>query len=147
MSDIKEAYSEINMILPLLEDELINKIPESIKNFFETEKDNEYRAYIDANKPFDEQQLKRETIILLTMLKLRYWCENEKEKQELIQELSNNDIELKKVLNQKYDFNEIFKQNVKFETNTNAVELIEQTSKNLIQRIIEKLKSKFLKKR
>lgn len=147
MSNIKEAYAEINMILPLLEDELINKIPESIKNFFETEKDNEYRAYIDVNKPLDEQKLKRETIILLTMLQLRYWCENEKEKQELIQLLSNNDIEMKKVLNQKYDFNKIFRKNTVIESNATAVELIEIVPKNFVKRIIEKVKCKFFREK
>lgn len=147
MSNIKEAYVELNMILPLLDDELVNKIPDNIKKIFETEKDDEYRPHIDINKPLDEQKLKRETIILLTMLNLYYWCENETEKQELIQLLSNNDIEMKKVLNQKYDFNEIFKKNDGIETNATSGELIEIASKNFIKRIIEKIKIKFYKEK
>jgi len=139
MSNIKEAYSEINMILPLLEDDLISKIPDNIKDFFENEKDDEYRPHIDITKPLDEQQLKRDTIILLTMLHLRYWCEDETEKQELMNQLSKNDKEMKKVLNQKYDFDAVLNQNKNSNKPKEEIQLI-CTKKNFIQRLVEKIK-------
>lgn len=139
MDKTKLAYSEVSLILKSLEDELINKIPDNVKNFFEEEKDSEYIPTINFEKPLNEQKLERETIVLLTILKLKYWCENEQEKKELIEQLMLNDKETKEILNKKYDFNEVLKKNINLEKPNHPLELIQVPKQNFIQRFFERI--------
>ena len=66
------AYSEIYEILKLIEDEYVNRIPKKIMDFFEEERDKEYEPIIDVNSPLDEQNLKRETMVLLAILNYNF---------------------------------------------------------------------------
>ena len=75
------AYAEIDEILNLLEDDYREKVPKKVRDFFKEEKMKDYHPEIDIEKPLIEQNLKRETMVLLAILNLNYWCENEKEKQ------------------------------------------------------------------
>ncbi len=42
-----------------------------------------YSKEIKPNQPIKDQNLKEETLALIAMLNLQYWCEDEKEKQRL----------------------------------------------------------------
>ena len=85
------AYAEVDAILNVLEDEYAKKIPEKVKEFFAEEKIKDYEPMIDVDVPLTEQNLKRETMVLLAILNLNYWCESENEKQEFLNELSQNE--------------------------------------------------------
>lgn len=101
------AYAEIDEILNLLEDEYKEKVPLKVRNFFKEEKMIDYKPKIDINKPLIEQNLKRETIVLLAILNLNYWCDSEEEKQELLNELAENEKEKQK-LKEKYNPDNLF---------------------------------------
>ena len=77
------AYSEVYEILKFIEDEYVNRIPKRIMDFFEEERDKEYKPIINVNIPLDEQNLKRETMVLLAILNYNYWCDSEEEKKEI----------------------------------------------------------------
>lgn len=79
----KQAYSEIDEILSLMSEKDRNKIPEELRNFFATEKDKYYQKNIDPNISLEEQNLMEETISIIAFLNLKYWCEDEKRKEEL----------------------------------------------------------------
>lgn len=134
------AYAEVDAILNILEDEYVNKVPEKVRNFFAEEKIKEYEPIIDIDVPLTEQNLKRETMILLAILKLNYWCENENEKQEFLNELAKNENE-RKELEKKYNPNNLFKK--KQEKNIDEInkqtQMIEYKEKNIIKKIIEKI--------
>lgn len=102
------AYAEVDAILNVLEDEYAEKIPEKVKKFFAEEKIQDYEPVIDVNVPLTEQNLKRETMVLLAILNLNYWCESENEKQEFLNELAQNEDERKK-LEEKYNPDNLFK--------------------------------------
>ena len=106
------AYSEVDEILNNLEDEYVEKIPMKIRQFFKETKNKEYKPIIRIDVPLEEQNLKRETIILLAILNLNYWCESEEEKQELLNSFSKNE-ELKeqerKELEERYNPDNLFK--------------------------------------
>lgn len=106
--DDRTAYAEVEAILNILEDEYMNKIPQKVRKFFSDEKIEDYRPVINVNVPLTEQNLKRETMILLAILNLNYWCENKNEKQEFLNELSQNENERKK-LEEKYSPDNLFK--------------------------------------
>ena len=102
------AYAEVDAILNVLEDEYVNKVPEKVRKFFADEKIKDYEPVIDIDIPLTEQNLKRETMVLLAILNLNYWCESENEKQEFLNELSKNEDERKK-LEEKYNPDNLFK--------------------------------------
>ena len=96
--DTMMAYSEVWTILNCLEDEYAARVPQKVKNFFEEERLKEYEPQIDVDKPLTEQNLQRETMVLLAMLNINYWCNNEEEREFYLRKMARND-------NKKYDPN------------------------------------------
>lgn len=148
----EEAYSEIYAILNLLEDELADKVPQKIKDFFEQSRDKDYNPNIDAKVPLEEQNLKRKTIVLLAILNLNYWCDSEEEKQELLESFTRNSKikeQERKALEEKYNPDNLFKKNKKVESiveeSAESLQLIEYREENFIKRILNKI-MKFFRK-
>ena len=137
------AYAEIDEILNLLEDDYREKVPKKVRDFFKEEKMKDYHPEIDIEKPLIEQNLKRETMVLLAILNLNYWCENEKEKQRFLNELDKNEKE-KKELEEKYNPDNLFKKK-QDESTENNLQIIEYKKPNFIQILLTKIK-KILKR-
>lgn len=137
------AYAEIDEILNLLEDNYRERVPKKVRDFFKEEKMKDYHPEIDIEKPLIEQNLKRETMVLLAILNLNYWCENEKEKQRFLNELDKNEEE-KKELEEKYNPDNLFKKK-QDESTENNLQIIEYKKPNFIQILLTKIK-KILKR-
>lgn len=139
------AYAEVDEILNLLEEEYANKIPEKVRNFFREEKMKDYKPEINVEIPLTEQNLKRETMVLLAILNLNYWCESEEEKEKFRKELAENEKEQKE-LEEKYNPDNLFKkkQQEKQEDVQNT-ELIVYKKNNFIHKLLNKIKSLFRK--
>lgn len=105
----KDAYVEVLGILDLLDEEQKNRIPKKLKEFFENNKNQDYQVNIDSNIPLEEQNLLHETVDILAMLKLNYWCTNEKEKEGLLNLLNENEKKYQEELRKKYNPNNLFK--------------------------------------
>jgi hypothetical protein len=136
------AYAEVDEILNLLEDEYSNKVPENVRNFFKEERMEDYEPQIDIEKPLTEQNLKRETIVLLTILNLNYWCEAS-EKQVLLDELTSNEEEKNK-LAEKYNPDNLFKNDdndiaKKTENVVENTSIIKYEKQSLFKKIYEKI--------
>lgn len=141
------AYAEVDEILQLLEKEYADRIPDKIKNFFKEERSKEYNPIIRTDIPLDEQNLNRDTFVILTVLNLNYWCDSEEEKQEILRELSENEeikIQEQKELEEKYNPDNLFK-NRKKSNNDSSQELalVEYKKENIIKKIINKIKKLF----
>lgn len=108
MLDNMMAYSEIYEILNLMEDEDKERVPQEVRDFFEEQRMKEYKPNIRTDIPLTEQNLKRETVVLLTILVVNYWCDSEEEKQSFIDELEKNE-KIKKELQEKYNPDNLFK--------------------------------------
>ena len=132
------AYAEIDEILNLLEDDYRERVPKKVRDFFKEEKMKDYHPEIDIEKPLIEQNLKRETMVSLAILKLNYWCENEKEKQRFLNELDKNEEE-KKELEEKYNPDNLFKKK-QDESTENNLQIIEYKKPNFIQILLTKIK-------
>lgn len=137
------AYAEIDEILNLLEDDYRERVPKKVRDFFKEEKIKDYHPEIDIEKPLIEQNLKRETMVLLAILNLNYWCENEEEKQRFLNELDKNEEE-KKELEEKYNPDNLFKKK-QDESTENNLQIIEYKKPNFIQILLTKIK-KILKR-
>lgn len=148
----KLAYSEVYAIINLLEDEYLDKIPKKIINFFDEEREKNYIPVIDVNVSLLKQNLQRETMILLTILKLNYWCNSEEEKQEIRENLYRNQqikIKKQKELEEQYNPNNLFKNRTKTNTSNDSpsnLEMIEYKKQNFIQVLLNKIMN-FFKRR
>ncbi len=141
------AYAEVDAILNLLEDKYKEKVPEKVRTFFKEEKMVDYTPTIDVNIPLIQQNLKRETIVLLAILNINYWCENEEEKLFFVNELAKNEEEKKKI-EEKYNPDNLFKNRQKEIIDENfqaGQELIIYKETNFISKLLNKIKQLFKK--
>ena len=138
------AYAEIDEILNLLEDKYRDKVPEKVRAFFKEEKMVDYKPTIDVNTPLIQQNLKRETIVLLAILNINYWCENEEEKQFFLNELAKNEDEKKK-LEEKYNPDNLFKDKNNNDVSTDKIvepqniSMVEYKKQGIFKRILDKI--------
>lgn len=93
----RQAYSEVYNIINHFEKELYAKIPQSFINAIEKNRDLNYKVNIDYTKTINEQELLRETIVILSLIYRDYLCTDEQRKEIIL-----ND---KKELNEKYEIN------------------------------------------
>lgn len=135
----KQVYSETYAILQLLEEEFLSKIPKNLIEILENEKDDTYDVNINPNIPLEEQKLHPDTISLLAMLKVDYWCEDEKEKQELLDIFNRNEEEEQKKIQEQYNPDNLFKnKTTDFEDKIEDSQLIE-CKESGIKRFLNKL--------
>ncbi len=108
MEETKKALSEIDDILYHLDRTLYSKIPSKMIQLIKENKESSYIPKIDYTKSINDQELLKETRVILSLLYRDYICSPEK-KNELI---SNDIIELKQVEENpvKFDYNQLFKE-------------------------------------
>ena len=146
-NNLLKAYAEVNEILSLMDNKYIEKIPVKMRKIFENERQKDYNPEIKVNIPLDEQNLQRKTFAILAMLNLNYWCEDEEEKQKLIQVYTENDKIREEELREKYNPDNIFKKkDTNEQTENNNVALIEYREENFIKRILKMIINLFKKK-
>ncbi len=141
---IRKAYSEVDAILTLLGSEWIEKIPSKFVTFIKTEKDPDYVANINPDVYLEEQNLLPETISILAMLKLDYWCETEEEKEELLNMLNENEKAYQEELSKKYSTENLFKNRNQTEGQENN-DIIMYKEPNFLAKILEKIRKIFHK--
>ncbi len=141
----KNAYAEVISIIDLLDDELKNKIPNKLRDFFENNKNQNYQVNIDSSISLEQQNLLPETVDILAMLKLNYWCVNEEEKKELMNLLNENEKNYQKELEEKYNIDNLFKN--KESKMENRVAMVEY-KETFLSRVLNSIKRFFgLKKK
>lgn len=140
-NDLYKAYAEVDEILSFMEDVYIDKIPKKLRELFKNERLEDYKPNIDPKISLDEQKLQKKTFSILAMLNLNYWCEDEKEKQDLIAIYAENDRKKEEKLREKYNPDNLFK---KKETE----QKIEEPQKNIAENtvLVEYKEEKFFKK-
>ena len=143
VNETELAYAEVDAILELLEDEYVNRIPAQVREFFKKEKNKEYRTNINAEISLDKQDLKDETISILTLLQINYLCDSEEERKEILKELQENDRLKEEELREKYNPDNMFKnRNNKLEKEEN-VAMVEYREPSFIRRILDRIKILF----
>ena len=106
------------------------------------EKDKEYKKQIDSEIPIKDQNLKSETLAIIAMLNLQYWCEDEQEKERLKKVYAQNEKTYQEDLQIKFNPDNIFKnrQNISSDfnnTDTKTTAMIEFKEKNFLQKILD----------
>ena len=140
----RQAYTELDNFIELLDEYNKNKLPKKLRDFFKREKDNTYTKIIDPSIPIKEQNLKEETLALIAMLYLQYWCEDENEKRRLKKIYSDNEIKHQQKLREMYNPDDVFKTKnteVKNELNDTNDELaVIEYKESFLNRVISKIK-------
>ena len=146
----RKAYTEIDNFIELLDEYNRNKVPKKLREYFKKEKDNTYTKTINPNIPIKEQNLKEETLALIAMLNLQYWCEDEEEKRRLKKIYSDNEIKHQQKLREMYNPEDVFKTKQKQEQIENEISS-EEIQENVAmveykkETFIEKIKKFFAK--
>ena len=107
-TNIPKAFSEIDAILEQMDNKYISKIPSEMLKLFKESKDKEYHPKIEFSEKFLEQDIERQTIVILAFLYLNYWCDDLETKQNLLKQYLENDkkSEMEKI--EKYNPNNVF---------------------------------------
>lgn len=138
----KEIYSEVYQVLNFLGNEYIDKLPKSLFNMLEEKRDINYEPKYTEDIPLNKQNIKKETISIIALLHLNYWCKNENEKFELKQIFKNNEDMYENELRKKYNPDNIFKRCNQENAIKNEVSLIEY-KESIFKRLINKIKNIF----
>ena len=109
-SNYKKAYTEVLEILSHLSKEEIDKIPKEKIDYYKENMDVDYAYHIDPQKPLDEQYISSEANAILVTLFRDYFA-NESQKDVLKKMLDLNHEILERVKKEKYNANDIFKNN------------------------------------
>lgn len=128
--DYSNLAAEMNILLRYLDDELVEKIPQKIIEFFQDIASPTFKSKIDPRFPLDEQYLLPSTECMLTLLYRQYWCTPE-EREELDKMLIESE-ELR-IQNQQASLNNIFD---KIE---NSEDIFVETDSNLPSTITENI--------
>ncbi len=145
----KEAYVEVVEILKHMNRKYVDKLPKKLIEFFKDNSSPEYKFILDV--PLQEKKLKKETVNLLAMLNLNYWCEDEDHKKNLLTKYHQNEIKLKEELLEKYNYDNLFKaKKVPMQINQNSEEeciSLIQYKESFFRRIINIIKRAIYRKR
>lgn len=138
----RQAYAEIDSFIDLLDEYNKNKIPEKLREYFKNEKDEKYIKKINPNQSIQSQKLKEETLALIAMLNLQYWCENEDEKERLKKIYAQNEKKYQDMIQEKYNIDNIFKKNEEIIENKqeqkNNMQIVEYKN-SVLKRIVNKI--------
>lgn len=147
-NELSIAYAEVYEILSFMEQKYIDKIPLKLMELFREEKLKDYKPNIEPTIPLNEQKLQKKTLVILAMLNLNYWCEDENEKKELIKLYAEND-KRKEELREKYNPDNLFKKKEKIvednKINQENTQLIEYKEQNIFKKILSKIMKLFKK--
>lgn len=141
----QEMYSEVYSILNLLGNSYITKLPKSLFKMIEEEKSSTYNLQYSEDQSLSEQNIKRESLSMIALFHLNYWCNSDEEKEQLKQLLKNNEEKHQAEIREKYNPDNLFKNN-KQETiqeanvNSNNLAIVEY-KESILKKFINKIKS------
>ena len=105
-----EAFVEVLAILDNTPFEEKQGIPQKFINFLKENASKTYKIAFDRSKQIEELNLKKETKAMLSVIYYNYLCPQDK-KQEYIDLLNDNQTKLEAELREKYNPDNIFKNN------------------------------------
>lgn len=145
----RKAYTETYIVLETLD--LLKKLPQNVLDAIRSNIIPDYNFSIDKDVPVKFQVTNEDTLSLLSYLYIRFFCDNQEEKNMLKEKINNNE-ELNKE-KRKAEYELAFKKNsCKEQTELNGENkelegknLIETKKESFIARIIKRIVSFFKK--
>ena len=106
--EYSEAIVEVLEILQYSDDNIIEKIPKKLIEFWQRNKSTTYKPNLDHSKSINEMDLKKKTKSIISMIYLNYLC-NDEEKNNIKLILKDNEEKYQQELGEKYNPDNIFK--------------------------------------
>lgn len=149
----RQAYSEVLAFLDVIDESLVQKVPQKLIEFFQKEKDKDYIKIFNPNVSIATQGVLEETLALIAFLNLKYWCDTPEEKERLMKIYRENEERYIQLEKQRYEENSIFTSSTKRndkqqfeEAKIQSNEIVTYKRESFIDNIINKIKSYFRKK-
>jgi len=139
----RETYSEVCEFLGLLGNKYTNKIPNKLLRLFENNKSEKYVPHIDPDISIKEQNLNEDTLTIIAILNLKYWCKDEEEIKRLKTIYKNNEDKYQKKLEKTVNSNDIFKNKRETIEIAETTEMIKYKPLTFYEKIILRLKKLF----
>ena len=144
----KEIYSEVYQVLNLLGNEYIDKLPTSLINMLREKREINYNPLYTDDIPLNEQNIKKETMSIIVLLYLNYWCKDDNEILEVKNILEENENKYQVELREKYNSDNIFSNNnntsIDNEQNNQELALVETNNIKWYKKVWNLIKN-FLK--
>lgn len=140
-AEYKRALTEVYFVLKYMNDAFVEVLPSNFLSFLNENMDKKYVPNISKDVPINEQYLKKDTKVLLSILYRKYWCDSETKKY-----LS----EIKKILpkenvSEKIDYFKEFSDNKKNFEEKEEIQMTVYEDESKIKKFFSKIKSMFLK--
>lgn len=142
MIDYNKRLVEVDEVLSYLSEEDFFKIPEDIRQVIKENKDKEYVWKYDVSKELKDQNLNRDTIVILSYLNMEYLL-NEEQKQLMQQIHELNEKKLEQAKAEKYNVEDLFKKN-KPQQEEQKMSLVEY-KESFFTKLINRIKKFFTK--
>lgn len=141
--NISNVYSEVVAILDVVEPNYIDRLPKKLINFFKEKKSKDYYPKYIVEKDLKDQDFERETFVVISILNLKYWCQNAEEKSKLEQIYIRNGQKHQEEIREKYDIDKMFsvKENTLDEKQQNSI--IEYKETTFFEKILNMIKNIF----
>ena len=107
VSTTRQSFSEVYDIIYHMDEKMYKKIPNNFIELVKQNRDESYKVNIDYNKSINEQELMKETRIILSIIYRDYICDK-KEKEALIVKEKEELIQYEKEKYEKYNPKNIF---------------------------------------
>lgn len=137
--ELSKAYTEVYSILKFVDEYYVSKISDKFLEYIYKQMDNTYIPNIDMSIPLEKQELMEDTVNILALIKYNYWCEDEKEKKEIINILNENEQKYQNELREKYNPEDIFK--------NKKMLIIDDNKENILKKLFNKIKNFFKTKK
>lgn len=120
-----DVATELIEIFKFVEEPVVEKIPQKLKEELEKIANKEYKFKIDKTKKLNEQKLLPETKQLLSAIFIKYCCRQE-DGEEILIACKENDMKIEAEKRKKYNPDEVFtkKEEVKQEENRDCFKLV-----------------------
>ena len=106
--EYSEAFSETLDILNHTKKEDVEKIPIKFLDFLRANSFKNYKSKIDFNKSLADMNLNQKTIGILSIIHMKYWCDN-KQRKTFEEKLKQNERLYQKSLNEKFNIEKLFR--------------------------------------
>lgn len=98
------SYAEVNYIINHMNERYFDKIPQKIKDFLYIVKDDSYETTlkIDPATPLTKQGISQYALEVIAIFHLKYWCENDEIRRNLLNRIEDNHRKFEEQLRAKY---------------------------------------------
>lgn len=144
--DYGQALKEVHVILNHTNLNDVSKIPLSLIEMIEENEDTSYEPMIDFTLPLENQNLKQETLNILAILYLNYWCHSQEEKEKMQRILARNEELYQEELRKTYNPDNLFK-NKQEEKKVSTNLPVEVKPPTIFERFLTWLKNLFKKEK